>query len=42
MGALTKERRVKSWVTEATDISWGHRVAGPPGKSRWPGKVLGH
>ena len=32
----------KSWVTEATDISRGHQVTGPSGKSRWPGKVLGH
>ena len=32
----------KSLVTEATAISRGHRVTGPPGKSRWPDKVLGH
>ena len=32
----------KSWATEATAISQGHRVTGPSGKSRWPGKVLGH
>ena len=31
----------KSRATEATDISRGHRVTGPSGKSRWPGKVPG-
>ena len=32
----------KSRATEATDISQGHRVTGPLGKSWWPGKVPGY
>ena len=32
----------KSRATEATDISQGHQVTGPSGKSWWPSKVPGY